>query len=69
MMIFEFRRDTYNNVVKWLNEIKEYGSENMTLILIGNKSDLEKRFFFLELFKVIFLKIKKKKSSGFNRRG
>jgi len=38
------RRDTYTNVVRWLTEIKEYGSDNMTLILIGNKSDLEKRF-------------------------
>ena len=27
---------------KWLTELREHGAENMTLMLIGNKSDLAK---------------------------
>jgi len=35
------RRDTFNHIVKWLNEIKENGSKDITIVLIGNKNDLE----------------------------
>ena len=33
---------SFENVDKWLKEVREHGAENMVLMLIGNKSDLEK---------------------------
>ena len=35
------RRDTYDHLVKWLGEVKENASKDITIILIGNKNDLE----------------------------
>eukprot|EP00331_Platyophrya_macrostoma_P020890 CAMPEP_0176475896 /NCGR_PEP_ID=MMETSP0127-20121128/43854_1 /TAXON_ID=938130 /ORGANISM="Platyophrya macrostoma, Strain WH" /LENGTH=149 /DNA_ID=CAMNT_0017871529 /DNA_START=208 /DNA_END=654 /DNA_ORIENTATION=+ len=34
------RRETFENLAKWLDETKNYANENMITILIGNKSDL-----------------------------
>ena len=36
------RRDTFSHLVKWLNEVKDNASKDITIILIGNKNDLEK---------------------------
>ena len=33
---------SFENVEKWLKELRDHGAENMVLMLIGNKSDLEK---------------------------
>ena len=33
---------SFENVDKWLKEVRDHGAENMVLMLIGNKSDLEK---------------------------
>ena len=35
------RRDTYVHLVKWLSELKENSPKDITIILIGNKNDLE----------------------------
>eukprot|EP01036_Dinobryon_divergens_P026520 gene26520-35186_t len=35
------RRITFNHVSRWLEEMRENGNPNMTIMLIGNKSDLE----------------------------
>lgn len=35
------RRDTFNHVTKWLEEVKSNSSKSITVILIGNKKDLE----------------------------
>lgn len=35
------RRDTFNHISTWLDEVKQNGNSDMVLILIGNKSDLE----------------------------
>jgi len=32
--------DTFNNVKQWLEEIDRYASENVNILLVGNKSDL-----------------------------
>lgn len=34
------RRATYESVKKWLKELREYGDEDMVIILVGNKCDL-----------------------------
>ena len=33
-------RTTFQNVQTWMTEIREYGHENINLVLIGNKVDL-----------------------------
>lgn len=35
------RSNTFQNVDKWIGELKEKGNQNVCLILIGNKSDLK----------------------------
>jgi len=37
------RRDTFNHLTRWLEEALQNGNKNMTIMLIGNKSDLEHR--------------------------
>lgn len=37
------RRDTFNHVTKWLEEVKTNSSKNIVVILIGNKKDLEEK--------------------------
>lgn len=34
------RRATFENLRKWLYELREYGSSDMVIVLVGNKSDL-----------------------------
>lgn len=36
-------RESFQNVHKWLEECREHGNPLMTIILIGNKVDLEDR--------------------------
>lgn len=35
------RRDSYIHLIKWLSELKENAPKDITIILIGNKNDLE----------------------------
>jgi len=37
------RRDTFRHIGKWLEEARQNGNQNMTIVLIGNKCDLEHR--------------------------
>ena len=37
------RKETFIHVIKWLEEIKSNISEQITIILIGNKKDLENK--------------------------
>eukprot|EP00871_Galdieria_phlegrea_P002853 jgi/Galph1/3569/GphlegSOOS_G2206.1 len=37
------RRETFNHLETWLQDAKQYSSPDMTIILVGNKSDLEHR--------------------------
>eukprot|EP01083_Nonionella_stella_P189825 702837_1 len=34
-------KDSFTNVEQWLKEIERYASENVNILLVGNKSDLE----------------------------
>lgn len=34
------RRETFNHLSAWLEDAREHANENMTVMLIGNKSDL-----------------------------
>ena len=33
-------QDSFDNVTQWLNEIERYANENVSKLLVGNKSDL-----------------------------
>ena len=35
------RKESFTNVDKWIGDLKEYGEENVCILLIGNKSDLD----------------------------
>ena len=37
------RRDTFNHLTRWLEEVRQNGNPDMTIMLIGNKSDLDTR--------------------------
>ncbi|KAM3139288.1 hypothetical protein pb186bvf_008508 [Paramecium bursaria] len=35
------RRESFQNAISWINEIRNYGNEKMVICLVGNKLDLE----------------------------
>lgn len=35
------RRQSFDNLVRWLEELFENGSNRMTIVLVGNKTDME----------------------------
>ncbi|ORX85488.1 ras-domain-containing protein [Basidiobolus meristosporus CBS 931.73] len=35
------RRETFEHLAKWLEDAREHSNDNITILLIGNKSDLE----------------------------
>ncbi len=35
------RRETFDNINKWVPELKQSGDKDVTIILVGNKTDLE----------------------------
>ncbi len=36
------KKESFNNVTTWLNECRNQSPKNVHIVLIGNKSDLEK---------------------------
>ncbi len=42
LVVFDItRRDTFNNVDRWIGELKSNAENDVSIILIGNKTDLE----------------------------
>ena len=37
------RKETFNHIVKWLEEVKSHSNKDICIILIGNKKDLENK--------------------------
>jgi Ras-related protein Rab-11A len=37
------RRETFDSVDRWIPDLKSNGDENVTIILVGNKCDLEEK--------------------------
>ena len=37
------RRETFNHLASWLEDARQHANSNMTIMLIGNKSDLAHR--------------------------
>lgn len=41
MLVYDItRRGTFENLKKWLHELREFGNPDMVIVLVGNKSDL-----------------------------
>ncbi|MCH84075.1 ras-related protein RABB1c-like, partial [Trifolium medium] len=40
---FTNRRETFNHLASWLEDARQHANANMTIMLIGNKSDLAHR--------------------------
>ncbi|GKD82488.1 Ras-related protein RabA6a-like protein [Tanacetum coccineum] len=41
MLIYDItRQGTFDNIKKWLHELREFGDRDMVIVLVGNKSDL-----------------------------
>merc|ERR1712203_296902 len=44
LMVYDIsRRDTFNHLTNWLDEVRANANANLVLMLIGNKADLERR--------------------------
>ena len=44
MLVYDItRRDTFNHLTRWLEEVRQNGNPDMTIMLIGNKCDLDVR--------------------------
>lgn len=42
-------RETFNNISKWLDETKSYSNDKITMMLIGNKTDLDFKYFSIHI--------------------
>jgi len=41
MIVYDIsKKESFNSVGKWYQEVQEFGDRNMSVVLIGNKSDL-----------------------------
>ena len=41
LIVFDLtRRKTFDNISSWINEIKNYGNRDTTIVILGNKSDI-----------------------------
>ena len=41
-MVYDItRRETFENLVRWLEEMLEHAYQRMTIVLVGNKKDLD----------------------------
>ncbi len=44
MLVFDLtNRDTFENITKWMQQVKEKADPSIVMILIGNKSDLQEK--------------------------
>jgi GTPase SAR1 family protein len=41
LIIKFFSRDSFENIKFWVDQAKENGNEHLTMMLVGNKNDLE----------------------------
>lgn len=44
IIVFDItRRETFDNVKSWINELNTYGEKDTSIIVVGNKSDLDEK--------------------------
>jgi Ras-related protein Rab-2A len=42
-VILTFRRETFHHLASWLKDVTKYANEDITIMLVGNKSDASQR--------------------------
>ena len=35
------KRSSFDNIIRWLKELRDHADENIAIMLVGNKSDLK----------------------------
>lgn len=43
LMILIFRRETFDHLANWLEDARELANQNVSIMLVGNKADLDSR--------------------------
>lgn len=44
IIVFDItKKESYNNVLNWYNDLKEFGQKGQTIVLVGNKKDLSEK--------------------------
>ncbi|KAL8528122.1 hypothetical protein ACS0TY_005793 [Phlomoides rotata] len=43
LLVYDITRETFNHLASWLEDARQHGNPNMTVMLVGNKSDLAHR--------------------------
>ncbi|MBA0581890.1 hypothetical protein Gorai_024052 [Gossypium raimondii] len=44
MLVYDVtKRQTFNHIARWLEELRGHADKNIVIMLVGNKSDLEKQ--------------------------
>ena len=46
MLIPKKRRETFEHLGEWLDEVRENGNPNMEILLVGNKIDKESEYYY-----------------------
>ena len=51
-MVYDItNRESFNNCSKWLEETRNFTNNGVIVVLVGNKNDLENRFFLRKIEK------------------
>ena len=49
LLVFDItNRDSFHNVSKWYHEINDQAASNCSIVLVGNKTDLEQQYKILQ---------------------
>lgn len=43
-LLILLRRESFENVVRWLDEVNDYCNSEISIALVGNKCDLENEY-------------------------
>jgi len=44
---FSIGKNSFNNVAKWVNDVRNERGSEVLLVIVGNKVDLEEKFVFI----------------------
>ncbi len=45
LVVFDItRKETFDHISRWVDEIREYANSAITLFLVGNKSDMQDKY-------------------------
>ena len=62
------RRQSFENLVRWLEELKENGYSKMTIVMVGNKADRDDEYVYCIHYTLIVVKYHLKRDRHLLRR-